>query len=69
MGPAKIDHPIPAFDCGAEIAAVPPSVAILDAYQSSYEICYVSNTIRDYRIYNKYFEGTEMNGVETLYHA
>jgi hypothetical protein len=54
---------------GAEIAAVPPPVALLDAYQSSYQICNASNTMRNCRICKKYFEGTEMNGVETLYYA
>jgi len=54
---------------GAEIAAVPPPVALLDAYQSSYQICYASNAIRNGRICKKYFEGTEMNEVETLYYA
>ena len=50
-------------------AAVPPPVALLDAYQSSFQICYASNIMRNCRICNKYFEGKEMNGVETLYYA
>ena len=50
-------------------SAVPPPVALLDAYQSSFQICYASNIMRNCRICNKYFEGKEMNGVETLYYA
>jgi hypothetical protein len=49
--------------------AVPPPVALLDAYQSSFQICYASNIMHNCRICNKYFEGKEMNGVETLYYA
>jgi len=41
-------------------------VAILDAYQSYFQVCYASDIVRNCRICNKYFEGKEINGVETL---
>ncbi len=48
---------------------VPPLVALLDAYQSSFQIWYVSNILRKPRMCKKYLEGKEINRVETLYYA
>ena len=63
----SLDRSIPATS--GLCSAVLPPVALLDAYQSSFHMCYASYIMENCRICNKYFEGTEMNGVETLYYA
>jgi hypothetical protein len=40
---------------------VPPLIAFLDAYQSSFQIWYVSNILRKRRMCKKYLEGKEIN--------
>ena len=40
---------------------VPPLIALLDAYQSSFQIWYVSNIFRNRRMCKKYLEGRKIN--------
>ena len=40
---------------------VPPLIALLDAYQSSFQIWYVSNILRNRRMCKKYLEGRKIN--------